>query len=262
MKVITLNLWMGRLARSILRYVVREQPDILCMQEVFGGDTAVPIPDRMFDILQRIQQEGNYPYVFFSPRYSVDVAGREVPYGTAILSKFPLGSTRTVQLLGEPIWHVDEHSYVKNITNLQLAVVETPDGPVTVANHHGYHVGSMSIGNLSDMSLGDEQSVAAMKLVVDELHKVTGPLILCGDLNVRPESPAMRHYDGFLRNLTSEYGIKTTLNKLNVDLDIPCDHILVSNDVEAQSFYRSDDVVSDHYPLVLECSIKDQHGGK
>lgn len=256
MKIITLNIWMGRLGRGLLRYVAQEQPDVLCMQEVFAGDTIVPIPDRMFDILRRIQEIGEYPHVYFSPRYSIDIAGRETEYGNAILSKHPISSSRVVACGGEPLRHVSEDNQQKNITNLQLVTVESPEGSATVANHHGYHVGSSDVIKLSDTSLGDENSVAAMEHVVAELRKVEGPLVMCGDLNVRPESPAMRCYDGFLRNLTAEHGIATTLNKLNVDIDVPCDYILVNDFIEVTSFRRGDEIISDHYPLVMECALR------
>jgi endonuclease/exonuclease/phosphatase (EEP) superfamily protein YafD len=111
----------------------------------------------------------------------------------------------------------------------------------TIANHHGHHEYDPD---------GNDESVAAMGRVADALRDVSGPLVLCGDLNVVPESRAMRVFDGWLDDVVAHSGAKTTLSGINVDRDVVCDHILVNDRVAVKDFKVDTVIVSDHYPLV------------
>jgi endonuclease/exonuclease/phosphatase family metal-dependent hydrolase len=113
MKIVQVNVWMGRLAKGLMRYIEKEQPDIICMQEVFDSSFTVSYPDRMFTILQLLKEASGLEYEYFSTRYSVDVMDGTVPYGNAILSRFPFRSERTVQIENEIIEHVTPDTEVK-----------------------------------------------------------------------------------------------------------------------------------------------------
>ena len=83
------------------------------------------------------------------------------------------------------------------------------------------------------------------------VRELSGPVVICGDLNIVHEAPAMRELD-FLRDLTYEYHIDNTLSGLKFDGKVACDHILVNDKVEVQNFSVLDDIVSDHKPLMAE----------
>lgn len=247
MKIMQINIWAGRMARGLVRYIEKEQPDIICMQEVFGADFSVPTPDRMFDILSRLKEASGLEHEYFSRRYSIDVIGKTAPYGNAILSRFPFVSTRVAQIENEIIEHMDTPDEVRNIINVQIVTVNI-DGEIwTIANHHGHHEYDPD---------GNDDSVAAMRRVADELQNVEGPLVLCGDLNVRPKSPAMRVFDNWLDDIVVHSDARTTLARINVDRDIVCDHLLINDKVVVKSFKVDNVIISDHYPLVAELETK------
>jgi len=243
MKIMQINIWMGRMAKGLMRYVEKEQPDVICMQEVFNGDYAVAFPDRMFDILHRVKEASGLQYDYFSARYSVDVAGGVVPYGNAILSRFPLESSQTIQTEHEFQEHVTAEDEVRNVNNLQVVTISDNGVLWTIANHHGHYETDPN---------GNEQSVTMMQRVADSIRNMQGPLVLCGDLNVWHESPAMRVFDGWLDDVVAHSGVKTTLARLNVDRDVVCDHILVNEKVTVNNFKVDTVIVSDHYPLIAE----------
>lgn len=247
MKIMQINIWAGRMARGLMGYIEREQPDIICMQEVFNANFEVPTPDRMFDILSRLKQSSGLEHEYFSKRYSIDVVRGTAPYGNAILSRFPFISTRTVQIENEVIEHMDAENEVRNINNLQVATVDVGGEVWAIANHHGHYKTDPN---------GNEESVAAMRRVADALRDVEGPLVLCGDLNVWPESPAMRVFDGWLDDIVVRSGAKTTLARINVDRDVVCDHVLVNDRVVVKNFRVDDVIISDHYPLIAELKVK------
>lgn len=247
MKVMQINLWMGRMAKGLMRYIEKEQPDVICMQEVSNADFEVMLPDRMFDILSRIKEASGLEYEYFSPRYSIDVAGGTAPFGNAILSRFPFESTKTVQIEHSTVEHVTAENYQHNVNNLQVVTLVEQDTVWTIANNHGHH---------ELEPLGNDESVAAMHKIAETLRRTEGPLVLCGDLNVVAESRAMRVFDDWMDDIVSHSGAITTLARLNIDRDVVCDHILVNNSVEVKSFKVDDVVVSDHYPLVAELEVK------
>ena len=82
-----------------------------------------------------------------------------------------------------------------------------------------------------------------------------GPLVMCGDLNIIHESPAFRSL-GFLRDLTFENKVETTLSGMKFDGKVPCDHILVNEAIEVKDFQVLPEIVSDHLALMAEVEVR------
>lgn len=112
-------------------------------------------------------------------------------------------------------------------------------GGFTLVNYHGYY---------KTDPLGDETTVKCMSKVADLLRNEPGPVVMCGDLNVIAESPAMRELD-FLRDLTVENNVKTTLRNIRFVKDVACDHILISGGIACHEFKVIDARISDHRAL-------------
>ena len=83
------------------------------------------------------------------------------------------------------------------------------------------------------------------------IKECVGPFVMCGDLNIVHAAPAMRELD-FLRDLTEEYGIDTTLSGLKIKHNVACDHILVNDEIKVVDFRVEDRIVSDHKGLIAE----------
>jgi endonuclease/exonuclease/phosphatase family metal-dependent hydrolase len=246
MKLLQLNVWQGRFSRQIVKFLEAEQPDILCLQEVFSTSTEVKIPENMFDILQQILAKTGYEHHYFSPVFGMAVAGTTAEYGNAIVSRYPLVDCRTVFTEGEYNPSMTLETYFNNTRNLQLARVVTPSGDLQLANHHGHWEKTPE---------GNEQSLASMQVVAAELDKLSGPHIFAGDLNVRANTPTMKLFEGKLRNLTEEYQLPTTLSIVGKVQNIACDHILVSDDIQVKAFRAADELLSDHKALILDFEL-------
>ncbi|HET6924939.1 MAG TPA: endonuclease/exonuclease/phosphatase family protein, partial [Candidatus Saccharimonadales bacterium] len=133
-----------------------------------------------------------------------------------------------------------------NTRNMQLATLDVGGSKLHVANHHAHWVMS---------PVGDEVSVEKMQLVAQKVRGLEGPVIVAGDLNVTAASPAMRVFDGLLTDLTATHDIPDTLSELGKVRNVPCDHILVNDQVKVNSFAVRDDLVSDHKTLVMEFEL-------
>ncbi len=247
MKLLQLNIWMGRLLPRVLELIEEETPDILCLQEVFSSKTDVVIPDFMFNSLEHIQNKTGFRHVYFSPVLETNISDTTTRFGNAIVSKYPLAKTETRFINGQFTANHSATDRAPNTRNIQYASIELPSGEsLHLLNHHAYW--------LTDQ-LGDKVSVEKMKQVANFAQQFSGPLILSGDLNVTPESPAMRVFDDFLEDLTATRKLQTTLSELGKVKDVPCDHILVNSDIKVSDFRTMNKLASDHLALILEFDV-------
>src|SRR5688572_24011758 len=89
-KLIQVNAWQSQLLPFLLPFIKKEDPDILCMQEVLhsrvvGG--AVPL-FRQYNMAQALNQVFSYHY--FSPMFSFKSFGTKIDLGNSIFSKLPI----------------------------------------------------------------------------------------------------------------------------------------------------------------------------
>lgn len=246
MKLVQLNIWQGRLLGQILAFLEKEQPDLLCLQEVYSSDLDSVILS-FFRSYEAIQATLPNHQGFFSPVYDIAVLGKQVRFGTAIFSRYPMSDQETVLISGELQSYKTFDDYIPNTRNLQRVTIHIDDThSFCLVNHHGYWVAN---------ELGDDISVEKMKKVAGIVADSPRPLICSGDFNVTPESPAMKPLQEQLRDLTQEYKLPTTLSQFGKVPNVPCDHILVSKGIDVQRFNGSDELVSDHKALILEFNL-------
>lgn len=248
MKLVQLNIWQGKVGPPIARFLKQEDPDIVCMQEVndIKGTT-----DGAFSTLGEIKEQAGFDYADMAATYTFKYMNRMCIYGNAILSKHPISQDQVVFATGTYKENFDAVDDDYNIRNLQVCTVSLPGGKkLRLANHHGYH--------LFD-PLGDAASIKAMQKVADTLAGLEGPLIFCGDLNVTPDSRALKPLRNLpLRNLTTEYKVKHTLSPVHyvaAGENVACDYIFVSEGVRVRHFAVSEALVSDHKPLIIEFEL-------
>lgn len=243
MRILQLNVWMGKVEGMLQRFLEEEKFDVICMQEVMHSDDATEHVKRLCFDSSRIIEATKMPYSFFSPNWGSKIANGKLELGNLILSKIPFVETHSEFVNGE--YHDDYilGAEVGNNLNIQVAALENG---ITVVNHHGFW---------RPTPAGDKGTVKAFKNVRKVVERLEGPVAMCGDLNVVHEAPAMRELD-FLRDLTHENKIKTTLSGLKWEFQVPCDHILVNEYVKVEKFeVREGALASDHLPVIAELEI-------
>lgn len=181
-------------------------------------------------------------YSFYSPNWGGEIASGDLEWGNLILSRTPFAKTHSEFINGEYKANTVLGATISNNLNIQIAQLENG---YTIVNHHGFW---------RPQPLGDEESVKAFEKVAGIVRQLDGPVVMCGDLNIIHDSPAMRPLD-FLRDLTHEYHIENTLSGLKYDGAVACDHILVNDQVVVDDFQVYPDLVSDHLPLSADVRI-------
>ena len=218
MKILQQNVWLGKVEGNLRRFLEQSDYDVICLQEVVSSKDANRHLQGLFFDADKIIKAAKMPYVFYSPNWSNKIGKGRFRVGNMILSRIPFKYTYSEFVNGKYNVLGKVGRIPRNYLNVQVA--ELSNG-IVVVNHHGFW---------RPQPFGDEGTVKAFKNLAKIVKPFANenPLVLCGDLNLVHEAEAMRELD-FLRDLTYENGVKTTLSGLNFDSDIPCDHIMINN---------------------------------
>ena len=248
MKILQLNAWTGRIKDGLTRFIAEGDFDVVCLQEAIWSDNCSNYLEMYIDTVEKIQRATGYKYVFKSSNYGTrTLDGRQFEVGNAILSKIPFKGTEEHVVFGE-------YEVAKSLDKCQSAIAKhryttqavVLDNDIAVVNYHGYW---------RKDPLGCKEAEECMEKVADIIKAHGLPVIMCGDLNVISEAPAMRKLD-FLQDLTAKNEIKTTLRNLRFVKDVACDHILISKGLNCEKFEVIDAPVSDHRALIAEIKQK------
>jgi endonuclease/exonuclease/phosphatase family metal-dependent hydrolase len=218
--------------------------DVLCLQEVdrgqprsHGADQAAEIADAVGAVAYRFTPALT-GVMGDSVRRSTpaDFAGSAPGYGIAIVSRWPVRAWSAVRVpvLPGPGLSVGKRRIVRRdeARVVMAAVVDGPDGPVTVATAH--------------LSLIRGWNRYQLVLALRAAGRLPGPRLLTGDLNLRPEKvrpvTALTHWRSQARALTFPVGAP----------DSQIDHVLADRRVAVDGVEARALPVSDHRALVVD----------
>ena len=240
MKILQLNAWGGKLGSQIIALLQREQADVVCFQEAlrFPGGRSF-----LFDDIDSIARKAGYAHISFSPHVGYPLMKRTAQMGLAILSKHPLVEVNIIPLR---LSYNDDFDLVDsdyNIQSLQHVCVEQGKILFHILNYHGYHI--------HEHKDGSPETLRQCKLIQDYVRTLSGPVVLCGDFNLAPQSASIALIEEKMVNLVTESHTISTRTELTAKQEV-CDYIFTSSDLSVKHFVVLDDVVSDHRALVLE----------
>ncbi|MEP7167361.1 MAG: endonuclease/exonuclease/phosphatase family protein [Candidatus Woesebacteria bacterium] len=248
-KILSLNLFEGGLFwENIEAFIKRENPDILCLQEVFNGDQKQPVS---FQSVKRLGVLLPDFYSYYSPELFEIWPHGQGDGGNAIYSRFPLSDEKTIFLHEEyrkilrPRREDDFSHYPKNLQS----IVVTMDGKkLHVCNLHG-------IWGLEGTDT--KERLRMSKLIVKEIKKKQ-PLVLMGDFNLKPETETIGNIEKQLTNvfkgeMVSSFNMEHKSNPGYATAVV--DMFFASKDIKIVAKSVPDDDVSDHKPLLVTIEI-------
>ncbi len=241
-KILQINVWGGRIKDGLARFIADGGYDVVCMQEATWCEPDTGFMDLFVDTVDKIKRAGGFSYDLRSSNYGVSLLGGEDrrQLGNVILSKIPFLEAREEIIVGDYGVATGPQNFESAVCRHRYTAQKVIlENGFAIVNYHGYY--------LKD-PLGDETTVRCMRAVAEMAQDNQHPVIMCGDLNVVAEAPAMRELD-FLTDLTALNHVKTTLRNVRFVKDVACDHILVSGDVRYQDFEVIDAPISDHQAL-------------
>jgi endonuclease/exonuclease/phosphatase family metal-dependent hydrolase len=244
-KVLQLNVWTGRIKGALTRFLREHDYDIICLQEAVWCQEAPIHLGHFVDTVEDLKEAAGLEYDARVSNWGMALLGGEatMEQGNVILSRYPIVSVEKKRIYGK--YRCATNFNIKNGAvddQGYFALKVKLENGLTVMTYHGYW---------KPDPIGDETTVECMRKAADMLRDETGPVLMCGDLNVEAASPAMRELD-FLKDLTAETGTKQTLMNLKFVKDVACDHILISDDIKWSNFEVHKELVSDHAAVSVD----------
>lgn len=240
MRLISLNVWRGKLMEPLLAFLGREAPttDIFCFQEMFEVfDDA----KKHGDVLSSFRRALPECMGFFRPAQRF----ADGEFGLAMFIKKSIAVTRETDIFVHRTRDARVGDDFETVgRNLQVAEILADGQAYSIFNFQGL---------VSRTGRGDtEERIEQSKKVKEILNAHAGKKIIAGDFNLSRDTESMAIIDAGMRNLIKESGITSTRNRFFVYPDKFCDYILADNEVSLKNFAVLNDEVSDHLPLVLD----------
>ena len=245
MRILQLNVWTGRIKGALLEFLNNNDFDVICMQEAVWIKDRQKELENFFATVDQIKEASGLKYESRSSNWGMRIFSSDniMEQGNVILCKSEIAEKRDEVVHNKYSIVASAQDFYEHAYTLQTAKLKNG---ATIVNHHGYW---------KPTPMGDETTVEVMRKVAEVVKRLEGPVVMCGDLNIIHEAPAMRELD-FLRDLTHEYGVDNTLSGLKFNGKVACDHILVNDKIRVEDFEVLEDIVSDHKALVTEIAIK------
>lgn len=258
MKIITLNLWGGKVYEPLMGFLKeqKEDIDVFCFQELmFGEEDKTLERNERVNIFNKVKEElGDFnSHVHYAPEGSCFEARELEPglrVGMAIFTKKKLmvidsGGFRSLRP-DNPTGKANKTTITANFNWIEL-------DDLVIGNLHGIWERS-EVGKRSDK--GDtENRLEQSNIIKDFLKTKKKSQVICGDFNMVLDVKSMEILEEGMQNLIRDNNIVCTRSSLYRHIDEATnysDYILVSKDLKVGDFKVLDIEVSDHLPLVVE----------
>jgi hypothetical protein len=255
MKLITLNVWGGKIHEPLVNFLSkhREDTDIFLFQEVYDSNITTITPagykSDLLDEFKGILFDFDY---FYSPAFSGRDFDKEVDYnlsqGLAAFWKKDLrlkdkGAIFTHNKFNE----IGFFDYAEKTDPPRLfQYLEFED--LLVINFHGYWEPRPKFDT--------PQRLEQSKKILDFISNYDKSKIVAGDFNLNINTQSVSMLESKLTNHVKEEDYKTTRSAVYdpeyKPFDKFADYIFSSRDIKVNDFEVMKDVVSDHLPLMLD----------
>ena len=249
-RFVTLNIWEGgRLFDNVVRFIKRENPDILALQEVYDGKTSKF--EKRFRTFEIFKKELGFSNSVFTPAFLDTQSIGDIEQGNAIFSKFPI-------LIQKAIFFDKSYSKLngENPENFELfppillyVTIALRNIKLDIFNIHG-------IWGLDGKD--NERRLKMSTAIIDHIKNKSN-IILAGDFNVKPNTKTIQNIEKHLKNVFKGE-LKTTFNIKRKKIvsgyaTAVVDMVFVSRHINIVEHYSPQVDISDHLPLVCELEI-------
>lgn len=248
MKLINLNVECGIVYEPLMDFIKKHSvdTDIFCFQEVFHNADTTKIRSFLVDKAKpKLFSELQNILIDFNGYHFPTEEGEFGGLAIFIRKSFTVNKVDNVVISRESSKTIDEsdEDYFAMGRNLQCIEFNYLGKIYTILNFHGIWI----VNGKGDTEKRIEQSEQVRKVFDD----VRGARILCGDLNVEPNTKSMAILNEGNRNLIQEYKVNSTRSSVKKKTEA-IDYVIVSREIEVKNFGVLKNKVSDHLPLVLE----------
>lgn len=251
MKLVTLNLWGGRvgLSETVDFFKKHRDVDIFCLQEMWQVKDASTVDEReehanvaVSDLLSQIRSVLPDHQFFFRPNYR-DYFGLAV-----FVRKHFEVKTEGELFVFKELGHEDPELIGKHARNIQYITINANGKALTVINFHGLWNGQGKTDS--------EDRILQSQKIAQFIAELKNPYILAGDFNLRPDTKSLKILkDMGTRNLIEDFRITSTRSSFYQKPEKFADYVLTSQEIEVLDFKVLPDEISDHLALYLAFGV-------
>ncbi len=249
MKLITLNLWGGRVKSTYKDFFTKYPSiDIWCFQEVYknvspGGYLNIneyEIDSYLHDTLKQHLDSHQVEFCqvldnFYGIATFVNKDIKIIDRGEMLVAKGDW-------------WNLEDGHNRDHHRKLQWLEIEIKGKKMILANVHLTH--------RPEGKSDSDKRLKQSKLISDFLKMFDYPKILVGDFNLLPDTESIKIIeDSGMINLIKENKVTSTRTELYKKPLRFADYIFVSPEIKVNEFKVLEDVVSDHSPLFIDFDL-------
>lgn len=240
MKLITLNIWGGHLRNPLLRFIHHNRDvEFFCLQELYDNAHR-PVSHKQrelsLNIFSDLRKLLPNHHAIFRPAV-------ENVYGIGMFIK------NNIDIIGDGEINIHQKQHYPGIgmnhdRNLQWVECKSDDIIFSVLNVHG-------LWNGKGKKDTPERLIQSQR-IRQFMDTINTPKILCGDLNLRPDTASMHALEQGMVNLVTTNAIRSTRTRFYPKEEKFADYILTSPEITVHQFSVMPDEVSDHAALWLD----------
>ena len=262
MKLISLNIWGGKMFEPLIAFI-REQAvdtDIFCFQEVFDTPTnEIVSHDTRINVFRELTLALPDFTAYFAPVLDgFDLAGpSDIPVscGNAVFLRRRFLITTTSSIFVHKTGGIIPRTIRDEPRAIQNVRLLVNGAPLSIYNFHGLVPEKPIISddqNGRDPKIDTAERIEQARRIRAILDSDPNPKILSGDFNLRPDTESMNITKGTdLENLIETFGITDTRGPFDPRPVRFADHTLVSKEIRVNDFRVPVVSISDHLPLIL-----------
>ncbi len=248
MKLVNLNIQCGVLHEEVIEFIKKysSQIDIFCFQEMPNGliNPRPVLGEVRKNLFSEIQNILSHFTGYYASMVENDVGGLAI----FIKKSLEVSKVNNIVIFNEYTPNENDSSYFSMGRNVQFLEFKKEEKTCTVLNFHGLWIPK----NKNDTDKRIEQ----FRKVREIFNESKGSKILCGDLNVKPDTESISILSKNTINLIQEYNITNTRSLSDSGYGQVVDYIFTSEDIKINDFQVLPNEVSDHLPLFLDFNFK------
>ena len=241
---------------QIMRYIDKQNPDILCLQDFTEYDNpAIPAN------ISFLKDSLGYPYHFFADDYKSYPPWGPAYSGIAVFSKYPFSRIEQVVFSGKktPESIIVADIEIRNtkrriiVTHLQSMHLK-PQKPEAKEPWDNEEDSTLIYnGNIFEkLKFYLPYHARQSELVKRQIDESPYPVIFSADMNEVPTSYVYHNIKGNLNDvfLHNGFGLGRTYYRISPTLRI--DYLMVSDSIKITQYKKENIFLSDHYPQVMD----------
>lgn len=241
---------------QMMRYIGKQNPDILCLQDFTEYDTpAIPAN------ISFLKDSLGYPYHFFADDYKSYPPWGATFSGIAVFSKYPFSRLEQVVYSGKKIpesiivadieiHNIKRRLIVTHLQSMHLKPLKPTDKEPWDSDEDSAIIYNGNIFEKLKFYL--PYHARQSELVKKQIAESPYPVIFSADMNEVPTSYAYHNVKGKLNDvfLQKGFGLGRTYYRISPTLRI--DYLMVSDSIKVTQYKKENIFLSDHYPQVMD----------